>query len=402
MGQKKDFMATKGVENQAAIIAVGSELTAGQITNRNAAWISERLFSYGIESRYHLTVDDRIDDILAAFRFCSDCRYIFCTGGLGPTSDDITRDAVAKFTETELEYHEPSWARIDQFFTSIGRQAAESNRQQCYFPAGSDILTNDAGTANAFAIAHGGQTILVLPGPPREIERVWTDHLHSRLEPAQKWTVRKWRTIGKGESELTAIVDEAIRDAPEGCEVAYRASAPYIEIKLKHTAADEQRFRQTCRALKSSLLPWLYEEDDENVADILAEYLERFDNSVVDDTATQGHLSEMLGPALRRQGNLKTSLLTSWDLTPDPETYLQESLQLADDSHVALGIAGFSMDNHYAVGLKTDSTLEIESFALPYESAQMMSRNKVAIAGLAMKTWVRWLAQNEDLPHPLS
>jgi len=93
-----------------AVIAIGSELISGQIINRNAAWISDHLYANGIETRCHLTVDDRIDEIIEAIKYAGhSADYIFVTGGLGPTSDDITRNAVAKFAELELVYDENSW-----------------------------------------------------------------------------------------------------------------------------------------------------------------------------------------------------------------------------------------------------------------------------------------------------
>ena len=115
--------------NNAAILAIGSELLSGQITNRNSVWISKELFNYGIATDLHLVVDDIKDKISNWIELASkECDHIFITGGLGPTSDDLTRDAIAAWAGLELEFEEESWTHVKEIFARFNRPVPSSNR----------------------------------------------------------------------------------------------------------------------------------------------------------------------------------------------------------------------------------------------------------------------------------
>lgn len=291
----------------AAIVAVGSELLSGQITNRNAAWISAELSALGIGVQRHLTVDDVENEIVWSLDAASrDTRHVFVTGGLGPTSDDLTRDAVAKWSGgRELVFHEPSWARIVAFFEKLGGGVPETNRQQCYFPRGARVLENTAGTANAFALDLDAVTLWVLPGPPREVEAVWRAHIEPSLRdaiPASERLVWKmWRTIGRGESHLAEVVEKVVLGVKaSGVEVAYRAHPPYVETKLRFLESERDKLADVCARLEAALSPWLYEVDrEDHVAAFVAMLAARPEAILIDDAFTRGQLAELLGPALR-------------------------------------------------------------------------------------------------------
>src|SRR5262245_60987652 len=131
------------IATRASILTIGTELTTGQITNRNAAWISERLTAFGLEVALHETVPDERVLMLDALRRCSaQATYVFVTGGLGPTQDDFTRDIIAEWAGRKLEFHPPSWKRILDRLGQFGIPVAESNRRQCFFPTGAEIIEN--------------------------------------------------------------------------------------------------------------------------------------------------------------------------------------------------------------------------------------------------------------------
>ena len=123
--------------NNAAILAIGSELLSGQITNRNSVWISKELFNYGIATDLHLVVDDIKDKISNWIELASkECDHIFITGGLGPTSDDLTRDAIAAWAGLELEFEEESWTHVKEYsHASIG-QCLRQIVSNAFFPKG--------------------------------------------------------------------------------------------------------------------------------------------------------------------------------------------------------------------------------------------------------------------------
>src|SRR5438270_9686874 len=141
---------------KAEILAIGSELTSGQNLDTNSAWLSRRLAEVGIPVGWHTTVADDLDDNVAAFRIAAGrAGLVLITGGLGPTQDDLTREALARLAGVELVFHEPSFAQIQQMFASRGRTMPERNRVQALFPAGAEPIPNAHGTAPGIAMPLG-------------------------------------------------------------------------------------------------------------------------------------------------------------------------------------------------------------------------------------------------------
>ena len=120
---------------KASILALGTELTTGQIANKNAAWISEKLKSFGVVVSMHLTVPDDRKLILESLHYIEQhADLIFVTGGLGPTSDDFTRDIITEWAEKKMVFDAQSWEQILERFKNRGFTARDIQKQQCYFP----------------------------------------------------------------------------------------------------------------------------------------------------------------------------------------------------------------------------------------------------------------------------
>jgi len=159
---------------KAEIIAVGTELLMGQIANTNAQYISQRLPEVGIGVYYHSVIGDNPQCLKEALKTAmSRCDVIIMTGGLGPTQDDLTKETVAEMFGLEMVFDEVSAQNIKNYFNQIGRDMVESNLRQAYFPKDSIILYNDKGTAPG-CIIEGGNTIIMLPGPPSEMQPMFT------------------------------------------------------------------------------------------------------------------------------------------------------------------------------------------------------------------------------------
>lgn len=387
----------------AAVLAVGSELLSGQVTNRNAAWISAKLQDLGIGVIRHLVVDDVEADILAGLdTTAAAATSLFVTGGLGPTSDDLTRQVVAKWLSEELVYDPASWDHINQLFARMSRTVPEANRQQCYFPKSAKVLTNGAGTANGFVVQGKGREIWVLPGPPVEIEAIWRDHvagmLQERVPPLARKRLRMWRTIGRGESHLAEIVEPLVRSPGfEGIEVAYRAHAPFVELKLRFPEATAERYAPLCERITSTLAPWLFEIDDQNVAQELSTMLAGFHAVDIYDGASQGNLVEFLAPPLRQFLPRTTSLsfISAWERHDSPRQALDQWLASGTDADVALGLAGFDDEGRWAIGIRLHGERSVVERPSPYKwnaGEALRERNLKAIASLAAKVWVTLLS----------
>lgn len=287
---------------RASIISVGNELTNGQILNKNAQWIAKRLNQFGLLTDFQVTVADDHSSIEKALNLCVNTDLLFITGGLGPTSDDFTREVVAKWAGVSLEFHEPSWQRIQNILNARKIPVRDMQKQQCYFPPHSQILENSAGTANGFLFSHQKQVIIVLPGPPKEISAIWSDHLHSFLTEKTKtldpWMTLSWDTMGLGESEIAFKTEEALKNI--NIEKSYRVHLPYVEVKLSFLKSQSASFASSIANLDLALLPWTLLKNGEDPTELLFEELKIFSLIQFQDLATDGLLLERLHEQLKK------------------------------------------------------------------------------------------------------
>ena len=158
---------------RAEVIAIGDEMTSGQRLDTNTQWLSQQLGDLGVHVAFHTTVGDDLNDNIAVFRAAANrAQIVVCTGGLGPTQDDLTRQALAEMADVELELDSETIKHIESIFASYGRKMPESNVIQAYFPAGSQVVPNPEGTAPGidFQVHHSDNPcrIFALPGVPQK------------------------------------------------------------------------------------------------------------------------------------------------------------------------------------------------------------------------------------------
>lgn len=224
----------------AAVLSIGTELTRGELINSNAAWLAEQLTELGFEVLEHATVDDDVERIAEVVtRLSKRYRVVVATGGLGPTTDNLTTQAVARALDKPLVRDDGSLERIRNFFTSIGRTMSPSNEKQADFPEGASVLPNDAGTAPGFCVEVGGCTLCFTPGVPREMRHLWTSRIMPRVAPlaVRSECQLHMRTFGLPESQLNDLLAGLEQEFP-GVTVGYRASFPEIGIKVRARGAD--------------------------------------------------------------------------------------------------------------------------------------------------------------------
>jgi nicotinamide-nucleotide amidase len=207
---------------RAGIITIGSELTSGTRLDTNTQWLAKRMPALGVEPWIHRSVPDQLDAIVTALeQTAADVQAIVCTGGLGPTSDDLTRDAVAKLLGVPLDLHAPTVEMIQGRFAAFGRTMTESNRRQAEFPRGCRILATEVGTAPGFVVTYRGVPITCVPGVPREMRWMWDRYLAPDLRAlgGGARAERVFRCVGVAESALGERLVELEREP--GVEVRY-------------------------------------------------------------------------------------------------------------------------------------------------------------------------------------
>jgi len=200
-----------------AVISVGEELVQGIVHDTNAPYIEERLLEIGFRPCLGVCVGDDVEDICQVLGLaCGKARVVVLCGGLGPTEDDVTREAVARFCHLPLEFHPGAWQWVQDRLAAVGRTPLPEHKRQAFFPRGATLFPNRAGTAWGFALAYGDRWIIVLPGVPREmvalVKGEVVPFLRDRFPKAEPRMVRIIKTFGLKESEVNALLKDLLQD----------------------------------------------------------------------------------------------------------------------------------------------------------------------------------------------
>lgn len=216
------------------IFSQGEEIVTGQTVDSNAAWLSQQAVQIGFAVTRHTAVGDKLDDLVELLQEISqraDC--CICTGGLGPTCDDLTAEAVAKAFGLPLAFDEIAFADIEQFFANRSRSMPESNRKQAMLPKGAARLDNEWGTAPGFALQQQRCWFVFLPGVPSEMRLIFLEKilplLKNRffLQPRKLFAIK---TIGIGESAIQESINAI--PIPEQVQLGFRATLDEVQTKL--------------------------------------------------------------------------------------------------------------------------------------------------------------------------
>lgn len=219
----------------AEIFSQGEEVVGGQIVDSNAAWLSRQLVELGFAVKRHTAVGDDLEDLkrlLCEIAERADC--CICTGGLGPTVDDLTADAVAQAFSMPLRFDPVAYQQIERFFNARKRPMPETNRKQAMIPEGAERIDNAWGTAPGFALQYRRCRFVFLPGVPFEMHRLFDEPIRDWLK--QRFTLQPGKlvtlkTIGVGESDLQMLLDKI--KLPDIVQLGFRAGSEHVETKLQ-------------------------------------------------------------------------------------------------------------------------------------------------------------------------
>jgi nicotinamide-nucleotide amidase len=232
---------------RAEIISIGSELVSGQSLDSNSQWLSRELSGLGIAVALHTSLGDVLDDHLAVFRTaCERADLVVMTGGLGPTQDDLTREALAECAGVPLVEDAESLSAIEAMFARRNRVMTERNRVQALFPRGAEPVPNRVGTAPGIWMRIGRTTIACLPGVPSEMKIMWIEQVVPRLRRErliERVIVhRKINLFGKGEADIEAqALDLTVRGRVP--EVGITAHEATISFRITAAGASEEEAR---------------------------------------------------------------------------------------------------------------------------------------------------------------
>jgi nicotinamide-nucleotide amidase len=267
------------VIRRAAVLSTGDELTTGRIVDTNSSWIADKLFELGIEVVAVLAVGDHQDRLVWAWRRGLELAdLVVSTGGIGPTADDLTSEAVAEALEVPLVEDAESAARIRQMFAALGREMPLNNLKQALLPRGASIIPNALGTAPGYRAEHAGKHLVVLPGVPREMKPMMEEIVLpwlARLRGGDEvYLSRTFQTFGLAESGLDEMVAGAV-DPAEG-RVSFRASFPEVSLRvLVHGRPAEAaaRIEVLAARIRERIGPFVYGEGATTMEEVVGRML---------------------------------------------------------------------------------------------------------------------------------
>ncbi len=309
------------------LLNTGSELMLGHVLNTHQHWICRRLAEQGLVVSRQMAVADTAQDIEQAVREAlARADVLITTGGLGPTSDDLTRDLIARLLGKTLREDAPALANIESFFSARRRPMPERTRVQALVPEGALVLQNAHGTAPGLAIEvspnpfrEGGHAtwLILLPGPPRELRPMFTDQvlplLGKRVSAGQLFRSLTLKTTGLGES----VVEEKIagplsRLTARGLEIGYCARTGEVDVRLAARGAEAEQIVGEARQIVRGLVgDHVYgEEDDELEAVIVRLLTGRKQTLALAESCTGGYIAHRITNVPGASAVLLASLVT--------------------------------------------------------------------------------------------
>ncbi len=283
----------------AEIISVGTELLLGQVVNTDTAIVARELSALGIDLLYSAVVGDNAERLRHAVETAiGRCDLLIMTGGLGPTTDDLTKETVAKAAGKKLVLHEESLKRIQTYFNES--HVSENQAKQAYLPEGCAVLRNDNGTAPGCAFqAENGCTVVMLPGPPSELEPMLKNQAVPYLKKGQESVIvsHNVHIYGKGEAPVALLMDDKMDG--ENPTLAPYAKEGECFLRVTAKAKDEKTADEMCRPLideiKRRLGDYVYSVDIESLEELVISLLrEKGKTLATAESCTGGLLAKRL------------------------------------------------------------------------------------------------------------
>jgi nicotinamide-nucleotide amidase len=282
---------------RAEILNIGTELLIGQVVNTNATYLAQELAGLGIDVYYITTVGDNPGRILDALKLAwSRSDLVICTGGLGPTADDLTHEVIAEFAGDRLELNPEILAHIEKVFSTKGRKLLPSEHKLAMFPASATLIRNPAGTAAGVYLVRDGKRLMTFPGVPHELSQMWEAWARPELEGLVHGSIRSrlLKFVGIDEADAANRVSDLI--AGQNPTVAPYAGNGEVHLRVtaKADAADaaDALLEPVVAEILRRLGDWHFGSDEETLPGVVGRMLrERGATLAVAESCTGGLLA---------------------------------------------------------------------------------------------------------------
>ncbi|MFT4833978.1 MAG: nicotinamide-nucleotide amidase [Marinoscillum sp.] len=287
----------------AEIISIGDEILYGQTLDTNSHWISGKLDEIGIKVRRKITIGDEREEILSALRESSErVDIILITGGLGPTSDDLTKPLLAEYFGVGYTFYPDVLEHITELFNRRGREVTEVNRLQAELPSNCVKIHNPLGTAPAMWFDENNTIYVSMPGVPYEMKRMMEETILPKLHEKFNDTVihhKIVKTVGIGESSLSEMIVDWEKELPKNIKLAYLPTFGQVKLRLTAIGNDLGLLEAIVDKEVKSLIPiieeYVYGYDDDELEKVIGDMLLRADQTIAfAESCTGGYISHLI------------------------------------------------------------------------------------------------------------
>ncbi|MBS1558370.1 MAG: competence/damage-inducible protein A [Bacteroidetes bacterium] len=287
----------------AELLSIGDEILYGQIVDTNSHWMSVELAKLGIKVVRKTTVGDVEQDMLTAFAEAENrADIILITGGLGPTSDDLTKPLLAKHFNCEMRLHPEALEEVTAFFKSRGRELTETNKQQAVLPVCCTKISNPIGTAPGMWFEKNGKVFMSMPGVPHEMKKMMTEQVLPRLKEKFKLPVivhQVIRTVGIGESMLADKIAQWEKSLPTHIKLAYLPSIGEVKLRLTGIGENELVLKNEIEKFSQKVIPlvgeYIYGYGHEPLEVAIGKLLSEKELTLsIAESCTGGYLSHLI------------------------------------------------------------------------------------------------------------
>ena len=308
---------------KAAILTIGDELMIGQITDTNSVWIASFLDQHGWQVTRKMGVRDDIPQILEGISICLDAAdLLITTGGLGPTNDDLTVDALCQYFDCKKVWHEDTWQRVIEILKRFGREPSDMHKLQCYQPDAADIIPNDQGSAPGIVFHKNDKIVVSVPGVPNEMKHLLKDKIIHQLPRGNPVEHRFIRTAGEGETVIASMIEDIEAALPSDIKLAYLPNFSQVTLRLtSYGDGNHNKLDSIQQQIIERLGNLVYGTGDTNLSKSIGGLLrERKETIGTAESCTGGYASHLitsvpgssdyyLGSVIPYAYELKTSLL---------------------------------------------------------------------------------------------
>jgi nicotinamide-nucleotide amidase len=286
----------------ASIVSIGNEILTGQTVDTNAAHLSSELLSIGVPVVSSYAVGDEIERIVRGLELASsDADVVLVTGGLGPTDDDLTRQALAKFLGVELELQDKLLEKMREYFARRNLQMAAKNEIQAFLPAGTKGLANNRGTAPGIAAASQGKLFFAMPGVPSEMKQMFVESVLPELRQfadGQAVVVKKLRCYGAGESTIAqrlGTIMQRGRNPLINCTVEFGVIVLHVVATAEDAETAERIALKDEQSLRNLLGDLVYGSGEQTLEQVVGQELVRQGKTVaIAESCTGGLLAKLI------------------------------------------------------------------------------------------------------------